>query len=338
MMPDMTPRSIRKATWYQYITRGKEFPRTTQTSQPTLGIDIGTSAIKAVALHSDQSQVTIQGYGLATLPPASGTSGVEPAVLAAGIRQAAHRAAPSCHSAAVAIGADAVLIREIPLPTGLSESATAARVALFIDEQMQQSPAELRYDWRYCPQSAHAPDQTLLQLTAARRETIEAACDHLKAANLDCPLVDVEPHAAARVTRLAYPHASGITAIVDVGVRLHLSILDGQRIVYSRSERLAEGESHSDMADAITQAIAIYQEGQQADAPSVIELLGGRASTRLAEAVTLQAGVPTRCLATALPVDWVATPATEDIADCLPRLLIALGLAMHAGASDAHWR
>ncbi|TVO61751.1 type IV pilus biogenesis protein PilM [Spiribacter vilamensis] len=337
-MTDMNPFAHSKSISSKYITGSVRNRR-----HPIVGLDIGTTAIKAVGLKRCAERVIISGFGIE--PVAATATSADPGIpgkaLTAGIRHAVNAAAPGARVAATALPDEEAITRMLEVPAGLDDRALHTRVSLDIEASLKQPRHELVCDFRRLavdPDSGKQP----VRVVAARAEALTRRQRQLKAAGLQCRLVDLDSHAIARAAladpRLHTGPDDPPIALLDIGTRLHLTVFDRQRIHYRQDHALGGRPDDDDRLRGIEQALAMHHGSSDARAPDVLGLTGGAITSSLADALgrrlasRCQRIDPLHALETDEAVD------TDTLAGSMPRLLTAIGLALHAGDPNAHWR
>ncbi|WP_159309308.1 type IV pilus biogenesis protein PilM [Spiribacter roseus] len=302
-----------------------------------IGIDCGTTAVKAVALRRAGGRMILAGHAIEPYP----ADDPSPASVAATIATAARRAAPDARLAATALADEQAITRVIKVPAGLDEAALETRVQLDIEATLKQSRQALAFDFRRLAAEPDGDQQAVL-VVAARDRAIAERRHQLKAAGLRCQLIDLDAHASVRAAlrddRLPLGPTSAPVALLDIGARLRLGIFDRQRLHYCQTHELSDTPGDSDCLRRIEQALAMHHGSASTRVPDAMALIGGGASQTLAAAIASRLGSdcylpdPLRGLELADAGDADAFAADQS------RLVTAIGLALHAGDRYAHWR
>jgi len=297
-----------------------------------VGIDCGTTAVKAVALRRVGDRTVVTGHAIEPCADADNT---------AAITAAARRAAPDARLAATALADEQAITRVIKVPKGLSEAALETRVQLDIEAALKQSRQALAFDFRRLAAEPDGDQQAVL-VVAARAEAIAQRRRQLQTAGLRCTLIDLDAHASVRAAlmddRLPLGPASAPVALLDLGARLRLGIFDRQRLHYCQAHDLSDSPGDTDCLQRIEQALAMHHGSASTRIPDAMALIGGGARPALAAAIASRLGSdchlpdPLRGLELAEACDPDAFTADR------PRLVTAIGLALHAGDRYAHWR
>jgi len=308
-----------------------------------IGIDSGTAAVKAVGLQVTAGRARISGFALVPRPDhvTDHASGDTDADIPDGLIRRLRQAAPSAREAATALPDEDAITRVINVPAGLGEAALHTRIRLDIEASLKHPHGALAWDFRRFATTATA-DQQPVQVVAARPEAVARRTAPLTRAGLRCRLLDLDSHAMVRAAltdhRLPAGRPDAPAALLDLGTRLRLTVFYRERIHYRQDHTLDARAGHADRLRIIEQALAMHHGSSDARTPGALALTGGGADERLAAAIEREL---------MLPVHWINPLRGIDVADCVdterlrmsaPRLVSAIGLALHAGDPHAHWR
>lgn len=326
--------SLNPRAWCQFMSTYRP-GRRAQRLSPVLGIDLGTTAVKTVAVVPGRQRIHLAGFAIIERKPEHGDDSTA-------VVKAVDRALNQTHAdyhrqnAASVIPDDDALTDVFTIPTQLDEQAIAARVDLHINTALNKSTDELCYDYR-CAPSTSSNEQAVLIVTA-REETVDQRRRPIEEAGLTCALIDIESHAIARVIAHAAPSTSeNPIAIVDLGSRLRLAVIHEHQPIFQHTVNQPLNPNADALIQAITRALALYQGCEQAQPLSKIWLVGGLSNNRLSHRLAEQTGIQTQCLAELITVESATEGDTTDWQSGLPRLITALGAALHLGDPNAHW-
>lgn len=309
--------------------------------RPLLGIDIATTAIKVVAMDFQAETPRLRGFAIEARPAEKDRGPVASADITATIRKAARAAAPQARVAATAMPAESVITRIIQLPAGLDDAALRARIRLDIEDSIKQPREEIAYDFRPIPGRPSDDEQSIL-LVATRRDGLQARRQQIEAGGLRCRLVDVDAHALTRTAladaRLNPAADDGATALIDIGARLRLIVFNRRRILYQQDHAIDADATPDQRLRVIERAMAMHHGSPDARLPDAIALAGGGSDSPLASALSERLGLPACCVDPRPGFAIDGTVSESGLTARLPRLLTAMGLALHAGDANAHWR
>ena len=302
-----------------------------------VGIDIGSASVKAVALDTTRTPAELLDYAVVNIRHGADRN----APVSIALRAAARRLRRRPATVAAAIPTAEAIARRTDAPAHLKDSALAAHVALSLEEQLHQPPDELHYDFRTRGPSPEDAGRVGLLLVACRREVVEARLAALRRARVRCDVMDVEDRAMARTLALAGAvsapaESTSVEAVIDVGHRrIGLHVFDQGEPVHAQNQPM---ELDSDPADVAERALDRYEGSPDARQLDRVWLMGGGAGG--------DHGNDLMTRLDALPMDLenlagLGVPPhrpTAPLAGQSQRLAVAIGLALHAGDPDAHWR
>ena len=213
--------------------------------QRALGLDISNSSVKIVELSSNNGDVQIESFGVASLPPRAVTECTirEPEQVAAVIGQILEQTKPRTHRTIAAVSGTSVITRDLCMDATLSAAEIEHQILTDAERLLSFPAHEVAIDFEIQTHDASAPDKQNVLLVACRLETLESLQDTLKYANLIPEIVDIESHALMRAIHYQLPQRpiapyKPIIAVADIGAALTtLNVLRGKEIIYSRDQR-----------------------------------------------------------------------------------------------------
>ena len=178
---------------------------------PLLGLDIGSSSIKLVEIHSRGHQKVLKHCDRAPLGSGWVIDGriENPHEVAAVIRGLIDKTGTKTRRVALGLPSSAVISRQVFIPRGLTEPEIEQQVEMEARQAMGLPLEELYLD--FCEESAlsNRPDKVAVQIIGTRRERIndlQALCDR---SGLEPVVVEIQnaslSRAMVRVMRLAPP-------------------------------------------------------------------------------------------------------------------------------------
>lgn len=325
--------SLNLQSWYRFInpSRQKRAERLT----PVLGIDLGTTAVKAVAIIPARQRLHLAGYAIVERKTNAGDTNLQQSdALRKASQQIGLRG--EIDQAATVIADTQVLTETFTVPAHLDHRAIEARIALRIETALNKTPAELCYDYR-CETSVQDDERTILLVTA-RQEAIDACRQPLQDAGLRCRLIDLESHAIARLFgQTVSVGSTEAVAVVDLGSQLRLTVIHAHRVIFQHTVTQTLSDGLEPLVAATTRALALYQGYEEAQPLKAIWLIGGYSNNKLAARLSSQLGMEVRCLADVITVESAGEIDLTRWQAALPRLITALGAALHLGDPHAHW-
>ena len=237
---------------------------------PAIGLDIGSSAIRAAELGGSPGTPRLVRFGQVGLEPGAVVEGEvrDEAAVAAAVKQLWAQAGFSTRRVVVNVSGQRVIVREAEVT---AMSAEDFRSALNFEAQdlIPIPIADAVVDFQIlgdAPAGTDGRPRMRIQLVAADREALGRTLSAVKQANLEVVGVDVPQ--AALMRRLENRRPGGAFGVVSVGADLTNVILNaGERGTFSRT--LAVG------ASAVTSGVGIRLGLERAYAETVKRYAGG---------------------------------------------------------------
>ncbi|SFD56307.1 type IV pilus assembly protein PilM [Thiohalospira halophila DSM 15071] len=255
-------------------------------STPLLGVDIGTSAVKVVALprrHSPRWSVVPLPDGVVSEKQVQ-----QPEAVATALRTALGELGRPPRRAALAVGGAAVMTREWRLPANLEEEELEARVREEAASALPFDPASVYLDFQVLGPDPDDAGLCQVLLAASRADQVDGRLAAAREAGLRPLLVDLESFALEQ-SAAAMAGEGEAVAVADIGATsMTLALAGGGGHHFSRSQAL----SGTPLATALSSA---------------------RGMTRVEAENALRQGE--------VPADDLVTPFVEAVAAQLNRLL-----------------
>lgn len=215
--------------------------KTRMNSNALIGIDFGSSSIKAVAISKGGG--TFHVDAVAEAPVAKGLivdNHLEDlSRLTEIIKQVSKNFPSSYHNAAIAVSGTDVITKVIPMSSDLSELELEAQVEIEAESSIPFPLDEIFLDFEVIGPNINNSDSNDILISAARKQTVLAQVDCVEDAGLKVKIVDVASHALARACELEFSdddYDKGV-AIVDIGAsQMMLNILHQGNVIFSRSK------------------------------------------------------------------------------------------------------
>ena len=308
---------------------------------PPLGLDIGRTAVKAVAVSRlsraawrprRDVRYRIDGFGSAPLPTGGdGIGNISDAVaVGEAVRRACRAAAPRRRTATVAVADAAVTTRTVLLDASLTAAELEVEAVLEAERCIPHSIDDVALD--FAPIGLFPGDEGLRRvlLVACPKADVAARVAVLREAGLEAACVETESLALRRAAGRALRGESS-SAVLDLGgAGVRLVAWDADDVAYAREAPLAGGSADDDaLLDAAAELLAGYAAARPGSGLQRLLVVGGgarrpgfgaRAADRLGVAVE-----------TAQPFAGVAAHArldSEELARAGPTYATAFGLGL----------
>ena len=309
-------------------------------SASPLGIDIGSAAVKLVALSGRGARRRVDGFAVEPLPAATVDRGniSDAAVVGEAVRRACGKAGTTRRSAVLGVADSTVITRTLLLDAALTEDELEAEVVLDAERSIPYPIDRVALDFASLGAVAGDPAQRRVLLVACPKEQVlmrEAALHH---AGLAATAVEVESFAQRRAVH-ATTGDEAVVGILDVGdVALRLAVWSREESVFVKHEPIPAPLPQDDEAtqtatlDAASRLFDAYAASGWAEAMDRLRLAGSRASEPdFAAVVTAHFGMKVEL---ADPFAGMAVHGRIDeaaLAAVAPALVTACGLGLWPG-------
>jgi general secretion pathway protein L len=256
-----------------------------------LGIDIGSSAVRAVVVRTAYRRLALEALAtveLSTTPD-----------VAEALRLAAGAFAPKCDGVAVTIGGEQIFWRRFDVPA-TAQRHLANAVPFEIEAQLPVDIDQVVFDYRTLGRGE--ADSIAILAAVAREDEVRARVELVKGAlGVEPELVVPGPLALASLSPVMPELVAGApTALVDLGAaRTEVVMLEGGQPVFARTLSIGAQvlpAASAQFARELRQTFGAWRALGGAP-PGAIFLAGGGASIAGAEGFLAdQLGVPTRLL------------------------------------------
>lgn len=215
-----------------------------------VGVDIGSSFVKLVALTESSGEFSLEGYAIVPVPQAAVIDGNVQDVgqVAEAVERAVKVAGISMSRVVVAVPSSAVISKTLSISDAFSELELEEQVKLEADQFIPYPLDEVAIDFEVKGPSEHNHDFNDILVVACRRSDVELREDVVNGAGLKCKVVDVDTYAVERafvqLDALEHPPVDEeLIGVVDVGAAtLTLNVFRSGHIVYNREQAFGGNE------------------------------------------------------------------------------------------------
>jgi type IV pilus assembly protein PilM len=204
-----------------------------------VGLDIGSYAVKAVALAPNRDRLTLQGYAQARV----GTQ--EPVEV---IRKVLEQLGVKPRHLVSSVSGRSVIVRQVETPR-LPADELKAHIAYEADKYIPFGSEEVIIDCQTLPDVGGAQSSNMqVLLVAVRRGFVEDHIAQLRSAGIAPETVDVDVFALFNAYELLGPGPKpeaekSATALIDIGAsKSNIAIMQGTRLLFTREVYLAGNE------------------------------------------------------------------------------------------------
>ncbi|MFT4836176.1 MAG: type IV pilus assembly protein PilM [Psychromonas sp.] len=206
-----------------------------------IGIDFGSSAIKAIALSKIKGNFQIDAVAeIAVEKGVIVDHRFEDMGKLTEIIKRLHKNFPASHqNVAIAVSGADVITKVIPMNTDLNDLALEYQVEIEAENSIPFPLDEIFLDFEIIGSNANNPDFKDVLVSAARKDTVLSQVSCIEKAGLQVQIVDIASHALARAFNLLFSSEDfdkGI-AVVDIGAsEMTLNILHQGQVIFSRTK------------------------------------------------------------------------------------------------------
>jgi type IV pilus assembly protein PilM len=188
--------------------------------QPTVGVDIGSSAVKAVALRKGRGGWSLMAAGEAPLPAGSVHDGsiAEPAAVSETVSQLLDSMRLRRAKVASALSGHAIIVKRLSLPA-MSEAELSDAIPWEAEQYIPFDLSEVQLDYQVVSQSAD-PSKTGLDvlLVAAKKDRIDDRAGVIAQTGRRPVVLDIEAFALANAYQMNYPERTDpLAALIHIG-------------------------------------------------------------------------------------------------------------------------
>ncbi|MDF2181654.1 type IV pilus assembly protein PilM [Neptuniibacter sp. CAU 1671] len=212
-----------------------------------VGIDIGASSIKLVALSKQGKGYSLQAYAVVSLPGGAINDGniQNPEVVSEAISKALRISGSKAVEAITAVPSSAVITKTLQMNALYTERDLEEQVRLEADQFIPYPLDEVALDFEMQGPSS-LPNLNQILVVACRKDDVEQREDVVTEGGLKCLVVDVDTFTLERAVNHMIPGRQDedpLVGVVDIGAStLTLHVLRGDKIVYTREQAFGGNE------------------------------------------------------------------------------------------------
>jgi type IV pilus assembly protein PilM len=216
---------------------------------PTVGLDIGSSAVKAVALRRGRGGWSLVAAGEAPLPTGAidGGTTVEPTAVSETVNELLDSLRLRRVNIATALSGHAVIVKRLALPA-MSQAELAEAIPWEAEQYIPFDLSEVQLDYQVVHTDKDASSTSLdVLLVAAKRDRIEDRTAIITQAGRRPVVLDIEAFALANAYQMNYPERTEpLSVLVHIGRSVTIvCLLDRGEPVFTRDISIG-GQVHLD--------------------------------------------------------------------------------------------
>jgi len=204
-----------------------------------VGLDIGSSTIKAVELRQTGTAYKVVGIGSEAVPADSIVDGaiIDGGVVAASIRKVFENHAIRTKDVAASLSGNAVIVKKITLPL-MSESELAESIYWEAEQYIPFDIQDVNLDYQVMETGVESADRGTMDvlLVAAKKEKIADYTGVISQAGRVPVVVDVDAFALQNAYEVNYGIQPGsVVVLLNAGASaININILNGDQSVFTR--------------------------------------------------------------------------------------------------------
>jgi type IV pilus assembly protein PilM len=212
-----------------------------------LGVDIGSSSVKLVALKREKRGMSIDSYAIVGLPAAAVVDGhiQELGAVSNAIEKGVKICGSKLNSAITCVPSSAVIIKHLELSNAFSDTELEDQIKIEADQFIPYPLDEVSIDFEN--QGLHPEKKELnkILLVACRNNDVMQREAAVNSAGLKCDVVDVDTFAIERAFSFINQNqkTDELIASIDIGAStMTLNVLQNNEIVYTREQGFGSNE------------------------------------------------------------------------------------------------
>ncbi len=215
---------------------------------PTVGLDIGSSAVKAVVLKKGRSGWSLVAAGETPLPETSAPDGgaPEPEAVSGAVSQLFDSIRLRRARVAAALSGHAVIVKRLSMPT-MTEAELGEAIPWEAEQYIPFDLSEVQLDYQIVGNRADGSAGLDVLLVAAKRDRIDERAQLIAGTGRRAVVLDVEAFALSNAYQANYPDRDdAFSALIHVGRRVTIvCLLEHGEPVFTRDINVG-GELHLD--------------------------------------------------------------------------------------------
>lgn len=231
------------ALWHSVLVKKRRFCR----RQPiAVGIDIGSSAVKLIALSKPADSYVVEHYAVVPLPVGTIVEHQikDVAKVTMAIKRLLQRAKLPHVNPIIALPDALVIAKTIQMDAQLTQRMLAMDIMFEAEKHIPHAIEDVNLDYSVLGASAKNMVKNDVLLVVSPRNIIEQRLAIFQAAGLTIEVIEVESFALQRClsllqAQLSEPVCNDYIAIVDIGASMmNIYLIHHQQIVYTHQEAL----------------------------------------------------------------------------------------------------
>jgi len=237
-----------------------------------VGLDIGSSAIKAAEIIETKTGNALNNFGMLNIAPGiieEGTIKDHDAVAAA-IRELFSANNLSNKNVAISIGGYSVIVKKISVQT-MTEDELQETIHFEAEQYIPFDISDVNLDFQILGENEHNPNQMDVLLVAAKKEMVNDYIHLVELAGLHTVIMDIDAFALQNIFEFNYATEEESVALIDIGAsKTSLNILKGYSSLFMRDVSLGCGQINQQIVSLADCSIEEAEEIKHSEQPEII--------------------------------------------------------------------
>jgi type IV pilus assembly protein PilM len=244
-------------------------------SKPVVGLDIGSSAVKAIELKRSGKGYKVTAIGIEPLPPDSIVDGaiIDAGVVTDAVRRLLQSPRFKAKDVAASLSGSSVIVKKISLPV-MTDSDLAESIHWEAEQYIPFDIQDVNLDYQILTPPAERNGTMDVMLVAAKKDKIADYTGVVSAVGKTPVVVDVDAFALQNAFEVNYPEdQSKVVALVNAGASaININLVSGGASLFTRDVSIG-GNSFT---EAVQKELGLPFEGAE-DAKRGLPVDGVRA-------------------------------------------------------------
>ena len=207
--------------------------------KPVVGLDIGSSAVKAIELKPNGSKgFKVSAYASESIPPDTIVDGaiIDAVTVADAIRRIFDTKRFKAKDVVASLSGNAVIVKKIALPV-MTDAELADSIHWEAEQYIPFDIQDVHLDYQVLDRGASDPGKQTMDvlLVAAKKDKIADYTGVISQAGRTAVIVDVDAFAVQNCFEANYGVASGVTVLLNAGASaINVNIVRGDQSLFTR--------------------------------------------------------------------------------------------------------
>lgn len=203
-----------------------------------IGLDIGTSTIKAAELDVSRKSASLVSYGMIPTPPQATVAGdiIDPQAIGGAVRELMTEIKTKRNFVATGLWGSSVIVKRISIPR-MDENLVAEQIRWEAEQYIPYDINEVNLEFTILKKATPSNPETMdVLLVAAVQEMILKCAEIVELAGLNCSVLDVEGFALANCFEKNYGELHGqAVGLLNIGASVsNFVVVENGEVIFCR--------------------------------------------------------------------------------------------------------